>query len=57
MTEYILLHLEPVITIACGVVLGALIFSLIIWVLLHCAHKTSEVNIEKILRGKDGFKR
>ena len=57
MTEYILLHLEPVITIACGVVLGALIFSLIIWVLLHCVHKTSEVNIEKILRGKDGFKR
>ena len=57
MIEYILLHLEPVITIACGVVLGALIFSLIIWILLHCAHKTSEVNLERVLRGKEGFKR
>lgn len=57
MTEYALLHLEPVITIACGVVLGALVFSLIIWCLLHCAHKTSEADLEKILRGKDGFKR
>ena len=57
MIEYILLHLEPVITIACGVVLGALIFSLIVWVLLHCAHKTSEVDLECVLRGKEGFKR
>ena len=57
MIEYILLHLEPVITIACGVVLGALIFSLIIWILLHCAHKTSEVDLERVLRGKEGFKR
>ena len=28
-----------------------------IWVLLHCAHKTSEIDLEKILRGKEGFKR
>jgi len=57
MIEYILLHLEPVITIACGVVLGALVFSFIVWVLLHCAHKTSEVDLERVLRGKEGFKR
>lgn len=57
MIEYILLHLEPVITIACGVVLGALVFSLIVWVLLHCAHKTSEVDLERVLRRKEGFKR
>lgn len=57
MTEYALLHLEPVTTIACGVVLGALVFSGIIWILLHWIHKTNEVNIEKILKGKEGFKR
>ena len=57
MIEYILVHLEPVITIACGVVLGALVFSLIIWVLLRFAHKTSELDLERVLRGKEGFKR
>ena len=57
MIEYVITHLEPVITIACGVVLGALIFSLIIWILLHFAHKTSEVDLERVLRGKEGFRR
>lgn len=54
MMESILIQVT---TIACGVVLGALVFSGIIWIILHWAHKTNEVNLETILKGKEGFKR
>ena len=49
--------LIQVVTIACGVVLGALVFYGIIWILFHWAHKTNEVNLEAIFKGKEGFKR